>query len=538
MTIFISVLGVLAAVIGYYVFTPQLALDNPNLLFLLMILGYALALGLTRSDYGSRGTRTFVWVGTISLTILFVLGSIGSSGMLRSSSYYQLLGEEKHNDFNKSLPPIDLKEPPLVSEDMALRAAEKQLSNVPALGSQTQVGQMVKQLVAGKLCWVGFLEYRGFFSWWNLGTTAGYVRVSATDPSDVQLVTDLKGRKLQMRYLTSAFFGDDAERYLRTHGYATAGLTDFSPEIDDDGRPYLVVTVFNRKVGFSGDDAIGIVVLDVQTGDSHYYPMADVPTWVDRVHPEELVLNQLKDRLEYVHGWINPSDKDKLQIAGDLDVVYGTNGRAYFYGGLSSTGGDAGLVGFVMIDTRTKEVTRYNLQGVTAAIAQATAEGVYPEKKYRATNPLPFMVEGRASYVMALRDGTGIARMYGIVDVSDYQRVAVANTIEEAARLYQFKQGIDRTRMDSAANPADLEVRGTIELIGSAVRGGNTFYELALIEQPGRIFIADVSLSEDLVLSARGHSVVIKALRGTSRVTPMVGFKDLNLDKGAPARSQ
>jgi hypothetical protein len=112
-----------------------------------------------------------------------------------------------------------------------------------------------------------------------------------------------------------------------------------------------------------------------------------------------------------LNGWPNPSDKDKLQIAGDLDVVYGTNGRAYFYRGLSSTGGDAGLVGFVMVDTRTKEVTRYNLQGVTAAIAQATAEGVFPEKKYTATNPLPFMVEGRASYVMALRDGTGIARM-------------------------------------------------------------------------------------------------------------------------------
>jgi hypothetical protein len=122
--------------------------------------------------------------------------------------------------------------------------------------------------------------------------------------------------------------------------------------------------------------------------------------------------------------------------------------------------------------------------------------------------------------------------------VSDYQRVAVANTIEEAARLYQFKQGIDHTHMDFAASPADLEVRGTIELIGSAVRSGNTFYELALIEQPGRVFIADMSLSEDLVLSARGHTVVIKALRGTSRVTPMVGFKNLNLDKGAPARSQ
>jgi len=189
-------------------------------------------------------------------------------------------------------------------------------------------------------------------------------------------------------------------------------------------------------------------------------------------------------------------------------------------------------------DTRTKEVTRYNLQGVTAAVAQETAEGVFPEKKYKATNPLPFMVEGRASYVMALRDDTGVARMYGIVDVSDYQRVEVANTIEEAARSYQFKQGADRTHMDAAANAANVPVRGIIAHIGSAVRSGNTFYELILANQPGRIFIADISLNEELVLSELGQEVEIKALQSDARVTPMLGFKNLSLSGPTPSKLQ
>lgn len=529
MSLVLSVTSILLAIGIYYGCVPQLALDNPGTwcLILLSVTGAAVVSINTRML--SEGAKKLLWTLTITGWVLFLLGVLISLPLWRASSYAQLLGPERTADFGKSLPPIDLKNPPLVSHEMALRVAEKQLSNVPALGSQTEVGPMQKQLVNGKLYWVGFLEYSGFFSWWNLGATAGYVQVSATDPSEVKLVTELDGRKLKMRYLSSAYFGDQAERYLRFHGFASAGLIDYSPEIDDTGRPYLVVTVFDRKVGFSGRDALGVVLLDVQTGDTHFYRTADVPQWVDRVQPEEFVKEQLADRLEYVHGWFNPSDQDRLQIAGDLDVVYGADGHAYFYVGLSSTGKDSGLVGFAMIDTRTKDALRYTLQGVTAKVAQATVEGVNPEKHYSATNPLPFLIEGRPSYVMALCDDTGIARLYGIVDVSDYQRVAVANTLEEAARLYQLKVGVDRTHLDDAAAAEQATLTGTVALIGSAVRSGNTVYELTLTEQPGKIFMAEVSLSEELVLTTPGHRVSLQALQGSSRITPLVAFHNLTL---------
>jgi hypothetical protein len=44
------------------------------------------------------------------------------------------------------------------------------------------------------------------------------------------------------------------------------GLTDFSFEIDDQGMPYWVVTKYEKRIGFSGNEAVGVVLVNAQTG--------------------------------------------------------------------------------------------------------------------------------------------------------------------------------------------------------------------------------------------------------------------------------
>src|SRR5690606_19020758 len=120
--------------------------------------------------------------------------------------------EEKVVDYKAPLPPIDLRNAPLVDVSMAQRAAEKKLSEEAALGSQVELGSFEKQLVGDELVWVAFLEHRGFFKWLDQGATPGYVKVSANDASRVELVTEAEGKKLELKYLNSAFFGDNLER--------------------------------------------------------------------------------------------------------------------------------------------------------------------------------------------------------------------------------------------------------------------------------------------------------------------------------------
>jgi hypothetical protein len=50
------------------------------------------------------------------------------------------------------------------------------------------------------------------------------------------------------------------------------------------------------------------------------------------------------------------SNADKLQITEGLTLVYGKDSKSYWYG-LTSVGKDESAVGFVLVDTRTKETT-------------------------------------------------------------------------------------------------------------------------------------------------------------------------------------
>lgn len=518
----------------YYLFTPQLSIDNGVLLFAAFLAcvigGFVAVFVATKVRHSSEraAARPFVIAG-LAILLLFAVQSLVTLPMFRANSYQRLLGQAEVRDFKSSLPPLQLTDAPLVSYDMAMRAAEKKLSSVPALGSQAQVGELQKQLVGGKLYWVGFLQHRGFWTWLQTNGTPGYVRVSATDPSDVELVTQVTGKKLQMRFLPTGYFGDDAERHLRMNGYATKGLMDLSPEIDDEGRPFLVATVFERKIGFSGKDAVGVVLLDVQTGTTRYFPVADAPAWVDRIQPAHLMVEQLADQLEYIHGWWNPSHTDMLSISGDMEVIYGTDGRAHFFAGLGSTAREGGLVGFVLIDSRTKAVQRYNLAGVTEQVAQHAAQGVFPEKHYTATNALPFMVEGVPAYVMALRDATGIPRSYGVVDITDYQKVAVSDTLEGAVRLFQSKLQQDRTHVSTQARADEVVLKAKVLRVGMEVRSGTSNYVFVLEGHANQLYTADVSRAEDLSVTQAGDQVEVRTLQAQQRVQPVLQFTNLTL---------
>ncbi len=544
MKTFVNVMLALVLAASYYLFSPQMAMDNAALWFFLTVVfgvggvaNLALDDGSYRYERGSRNWNVALFIPAGLAALMFVGLSLASMPMLRADSYRALLGNEKTSE-TKSLPALDTANAPLVSYSMALRAAEKKLSEIPALGSQAKVGELHKQKVGNELVWVGFLEHRGLFSWNSQRTTPGYVVVSANDPSDVKLVTEVSGKKLALRYIESAYFGDDPERHLRGSGYASRGLADFSAEIDDEGRPFMVVTVFERRVGASGEDASGVVVLDVQSGDVKFYAIADAPAWVDRIQPEDFVKTQLSDRLEYVNGWLNPSNKDKLALSGDVDLVYGADGKAYFYAGITSVGRDNGIVGYFLVDTRTKEVTRYSMVGVTESVAQAAAQGVNPEKKYEATNALPFMVGGESpAYVMAMRDSTGIARAYAVVDIRDYQRVAVADTLPAAIRAFQSKMNIERTEMGSASRPNDVSMTAKVLRIGQEVRQGNTVYTLQLQGQESKLYSADQNRSEDLSVTREGDTVRVSTLLNEQRVLPVLAFENLSL-RANPAQAE
>jgi hypothetical protein len=273
---------------------------------------------------------------------------------------------------------------------------------------------------------------------------------------------------------------------------------------------------------------VGTAVVDVQTGEVTRYSAAETPSWVDRIQPENFIVDQVNDRGEYSHGWWNPSKQDVLQVSS-IDLVYDVKGRADYYVGLTSISSDKGLVGFLLIDSRTKEIRRFNVSGATEDIAELAAEKVFPEKHYEATNALPFMLNGEPTYVMALRDAaTGIARSYGMVSLRNYQVVAVADTLQAAERLYASKLSMDRTSVESSTVAERRAVPGVVQRIAAEVHSGNTMYYVTL-DGSGRIYVGASDISEELVLTKPGDKVTIEVDKGTARVTNMASFNNLDI---------
>lgn len=474
--------------------------------------------------------RTLGLIILILLTYVTIVPFITSSPMLYANDYRQLIGEVKDGkEISDHIAPLAINKVRVVDEQLAHLLGEKILGSDPALGSKTELGHFTIQKVGDELYWVAPLLHSGFFKWLNNSEgTDGYVLVSATNERNVKLVQSLNGKPLKIKYQSEAFFMSQMERYLYFNGYATTGLEDYTFEIDDEGKPYWVVTRYEKRVGFGGNDAAGVITLDAQTGAITEYPVDKTPAWVDRIQPQEFIEEQLNDWGEYVHGYWNFSNENKLQITEGLTLVYGENGRPYWYTGLTSVGKDESAVGFVLVDTRTKQTTYYHQSGATEYAAQRSAEGKVQEKGYTASLPVPYTINGIPTYVMTLKDGGGLVKMYAMVAINDYTIVGVGNTMVETMMAYKnvFNMSDSRINPQAASNRNQLST--VVERIQSDIKNGNSFYYFT-VNGSAKIFVGSSVLSNELPVTRVGDSISISFDTDAEEVINVSSFNNLNL---------
>jgi hypothetical protein len=470
--------------------------------------------------------------GFAVLLIIYItlLPLITSAPMFRSGAYREMIGKVKAGDkLTNHIAPIAINKVRVVDENLAYLLGEKILGSDPALGSKSELGEFFIQKVGDELYWVAPLQHSGFFKWLNnRAGTEGYVMVSATNERDVKLVQNLGGKDLKIKYQPAAFFGSQVERHAYFNGYMTTGLADFNFEIDDNGKPYWVATKYRKEVGFSGNDATGVILIDAQTGDITDYAMADAPKWVDRIQPISFVIDQLGDWGEYIHGYWNWSNEDKLMITEDLTLVYGEDGKAYWYTGVSSVGKDESNIGFVLVDTRTKETHLYHQSGATEYAAQSSAEGKVQEKGYSASLPVPYTINGIPTYVMTLKDGGGLVKMYAMVAIGDYTIVGVGNTMRETLMSFKNVYNMAGNRINPDAKDTRTTMKTVVTRIQSDIKNGNSFYYFTVNGNP-KIFIGSSQLSNELPVTIVGDSVSISFDTDNEEVIDVSTFDNLKL---------
>jgi hypothetical protein len=327
-----------------------------------------------------------------------------------------------------------------------------------------------------------------------------------------------------------AYFGDYLPRHVYFSGYYGTGTTDYSFEIDDEGEPYWVITLYRNTIGFGGSDAYGVITVHAETGKIQQYGLEDAPAWVDRIQPLDMIQEQLNYWGAYVRGYWNLSGQDVLTTTSELSLVYGENGRSYWYTGLTSVGKDQGTVGFVLVDTRNKQAIWYKQAGATESAAQLSAAGKVQEKGYIAAKPIMYNINGLPTYVMALKDQAGLVKMVAMVSVEDFSVVGVGNNIKEALRSY--KEAYNSTGSGGNVlhntNKA-MQIQGRIQRIGQDITGGNSYYFFTLDQVGNKIFIGSSTISNELPLSQVGDSVIVKYEDARTGSVDIVGFDNLQI---------
>ena len=130
------------------------------------------------------------------------------------------------------------------------------------------------------------------------------------------------------------------------------------------------------------------------------------------------------------------------------------DGDIWIYTGVTSVNSDSSNIGFLLANERTGESHYFSINGADEKSAMAAAEGEVQEKRYTASFPSLINVDGNPTYIMVLKDASGLVKLYAAVNVEQYNLVTTASTQAECISKYKALIGIDSGDADSS--DADL----------------------------------------------------------------------------------
>ncbi len=456
--------------------------------------------------------------------LAFFVVSIASTAIFNYRAYRDQFGESVLTDFSDDVQLVDLNQVPIVDKVLARTLADRKLGEDPGLGSQVFVGEPVIQQINGELVWAVPLHHSGFFMWLNnMSGARGYIKVSATNLQDIELVNT------PIKYQPNSYFFDDINRYVRLlRGHLFSGLTDYSFEISDDGDAFWIITMYKNKWLYSLPEATGVVTLNATTGETAKYSMDEIPSWVDRVQPEEYIVDQINNQGKYVHGIFNFSNRDKFMSSSQMAIVY-QEGNCFLFTGLTSVGADESAIGFLMVDMVTKESKLYRISGATEYAAMLSAQGAVQQFGYFATSPIIINHNGIPTYFITLKDNSGLIKQYAFVSVENVTLVGTGDTITEALRDYN--SDIGATNSFAQESGQEVFTAGTILRIASESAEFGQNYNFIIEGMENKIFYAAQELSVELSLSQVGDNIDISYYETDDGIIRVISFDNTEFNQ-------
>lgn len=467
-----------------------------------------------------------------AVALLFIVRLLSGWSLFRADDYKAMIGQVQERVWTQDVQPKDTHHIRLVPKTLAEWLADKQLGEASGtVGSQFQVDddRMTIQMIKGSIWYVAPLDFKDFGAWQSTHVSPGYVMVSAEDPlRHVVVKTDQR-----FAYTPGAYFGHNLERHLWTNGYATRGLTDYTFEVDDNGHPWWVVTVFRPTISWWGERIDGVVIVDPTTGVDRFYAMKDVPKWVDRVVPADIASDYITWRGEYGRGWWNSIWAEKgLTEPGTLTFVHGADGSPYWVTDVTSTNSkDQSLVGLMYTNARTGRSVYYKAVGGTTDSVLSAVNNKVAYRHWHGKSPVIYNIYGTMAAIVPLLGENNTFQGAAIVRVDNLQ-VAIGSDLNDAFGEYQKALAGAGTATPEIAH-ARRTVSGKVERFAADPRNKDTAYYLTVTGVP-RIFTGSSDLSAKLPLTRPGDDVTVTFIPADGPVVPMLGFRNRSLKATGP----
>ena len=549
--------GIIAAILVFllswelmYWLQPPLSLGYADWLAFFIVFAIATAAAaLANSEaFGIRfQLKSLIPLAIILFGLFFWF--ISSCSLFTSGTKQGMLNVKEVADeaYTRDMAQIQPESMILVDDSLAKKYAEATLEQDPATGSVCEVGKLSIQNLNGtfnvKLAngekktltfqneqvYVAPLEHSGFFKWKKNETTPGYIMVSAMKQNVVYFITEVNGEELRLKYLDSSYFSTYWKRYLRSNGFSNVKFADSNIELDDQGRPFMILPIRKNTVGYTCPEISSVAILDIQNGAIKEYSPKDVPLWVDRIYPSDLIEDRIEWWGEFQKGFWNSVFAQvgvRSQTPG-IEQVY-TNGNCYWYTGIQSGGADDGTSGFMLTNTRTGESKLYKISGVNEKASRKKisnykidAASIHPSRV------LMYNIKNEPTYFATCKSESGEFMGYAFASVKYRDVCGVGKSV--------------RTAYDDYCR-ALRSSRNGVKLDGEVVKDQKTFvvlditkvdenYYLLFNERTSNEFVCPSDISWQLKWTQCGDSVLVSLDEGQSHEISLTSFKNVSLEK-------
>ncbi|MCR4654054.1 MAG: hypothetical protein K5744_10265 [Eubacterium sp.] len=427
----------------------------------------------------------------------------------------------------------------LMDTASAEKLGDRKIGSLTSVVSQYDVSTYTQIDYKGKPVKTSPLRYAGFFKW-SKNRTKGIPGYVIVDP--VSMSADYKSLDTGMKYVPSAYFNENLRRHLR-FSYPTKMFTNIHFEIDEEGKPWYIAPTYEPTVGlFGGEQIKGAVICDPVSGETTWYPVGKIPQWADVIFSGDLICEQYNNHAQLHEGFWNSvfgqtGCRKVTEYDGEDDdylADYGyvaKDGDIWIYTGVTSLNNDSSNIGFIMSNERTEETIFITCAGADEFSAMAAAQGEVQEKRYAASFPSLILVDGNPTYIMVMKDASGLVKMYAAVNVEQYNMVATAAKQKDCIDKYRALVGgeISQEEATGEGTVADPEKDVTGSASGEAAapdlskaevkiitvkkmqtidRQGNTW--IYIVDENQHIYAAKYEDVLDMLLVDEGDEIAIR----------------------------